>query len=459
MFRKIFRSFTNPQNLRWNKGEIPESLKFDREIELSTLSNGVTVASQYWEGPVATLGIMIEAGSRNETMSNSGVAHYLEHMHFKGTTKRDKHQLELDVESMGGALNAFTSRDTTLFYIEVLQENCAKGLDIISDQLLNSTYLDKYIKEECGTILREAEEVAKDMRETLLEDVHYGCFREHILGQPILGSRNAIKNINKAKLKKFILTHYLGPRIVVLGAGGILHSQLMEMAEKFVGHVPSNSEFPFDGEHHAVFTPSLTLTKDENAQFFHMAVFAPAPDWSDPDYWAFLLLQRIMGDYSSQKSVRIDSPDLIFNQLHKDLDNVQGINKHECLYIPYKDVGLFGHYMSIAHESAGKAFKVLIDSFMEYAEGLDETEVTRGKNRIYNELLGIELGSDILQTIGSQLIYMKRLVPRSEIAKRVSEYDVKKLQEVFKKYFRPNEFTIAIRGPTKEIDKCLGYIS
>ncbi|OMJ76860.1 hypothetical protein SteCoe_23666 [Stentor coeruleus] len=459
MLRKIIRSITNLQSLRWNKGEIPENLKLNREIKLSTLSNGVTVASQYWEGPVATLGIMIEAGSRNETMSNSGVAHYLEHMHFRGTSKRDKNQLDLDVESIGGALNAYTSRDTTFFYMEVLKENCAKGLDIISDQLLNSTYLEEYIKEERRVILMESEEVAKDMRETLIEDAHYGCFREHMLGQPILGSINAIKNINKDKLKKFISTHYLGPRIVVLGAGDILHSQLMEMAEKFVGHVPSTSEFPFDGEHSAIFTPSLTQTKDEKAQYFHMAVFSSAPDWSDPDYWAFLLLQRIIEDYSTQKSLRIDSPDLIFNQLHKDLDKIQGIQNHNCLYFPYKDVGLFGHYISVTHESAGQACKVLIDSFMKYVEKLDETQVSRGKNRIYNELLGLELGSDIVMTIGSQLIYMKRLVPRSEIAKRISEYDVKKLQEVFLKYFGPNKFGIAIRGPVKELDKCLEYIS
>jgi predicted Zn-dependent peptidase len=442
-------------SLRFARGQIPNSLRFDREIQLSTLQNGVRVASQYFEGPVATLGIMIEAGSRNETLHNSGVAHYLEHMHFKGTEKRSRHDLEIGVENIGGALNAFTSRDTTFFYIEVVKENCEEGLDIISDQLLHSVYPEPIIPEERLTILREAEEVAKDMRETLLEDLHYGVFRDHILNQPILGTTSSIKKINRTKLKKFIETHYLGPRIVVLGVGDIAHEQLMAIANTFVGKVPTTSKFQPDGEHPAVFVPSFVQTKDEKAENAYMAMFAPAPNWIDPDYWGFLLLQRLISDYSNVKKVRIDDPNLIYNSLHKKFDSLMGIKRHECLYVPYKDVGVFGHYIECTHEIMPDVCKTVYDSFLEYAEDIDEVQIDRGKNKIFNELLAIEHGSDILQTIGSQLIYMKRLVPRSEIAKRVAEYDVESLTKLLKKYFTRDKISVAIRGPMKVLDKSM----
>lgn len=446
------RLFSSSNLVKWPIGEIPESLKYNREVSISTLKNGVRVANEYWTGRVATVGVMIEAGSRNENLFNSGVAHYLEHMHFKGTLKRTKHQLEADVENMGGSLNAFTSRDTTLFYIEVLKENCSNALDIISDMVLSSSYLEDFIKDERYTILREAEEVAKDMRETLLEDLHYGAFRDHIIGQPILGTKTSIIGITKEKLKKFIKTHYIGPRIVVLGAGDIQHSQLLEMAENFFGKVPDTSEFPFDGEHQALYTPSIVQTKDEKADNSSLSVFSPAPSWSDPEYWAFLLLQRIMSDYSSTKKMKIDDPEMQYNHLHKRLDSAQGIKKHECLYIPYKDVGLFGHFASCHHEALPYIAKILKDNFQDNVEDLNEFEVTRGKNKVYTELLGIELGSDVVQTLGAQLIYMGRVVPRSEIAKRVSEMDVEYLKGVYKKWFHPDSLSVAIRGPMRAIE-------
>ena len=449
------RLFSSAPLVNWPIGEIPESLKYNREVMISTLGNGVRVANEYWGGRVATVGIMIEAGSRNETLFNSGVAHYLEHMHFKGTQKRTKHQLESEVENMGGALNAFTSRDTTLFYIEVLKENCSDALDVISDMVLSSSYQEAFIADERYTILREAEEVAKDMRETLLEDVHYGAFRDHIIGQPILGTKNSIININREKLKKFIKTHYIGPRIVVLGAGNVSHSELMDMANTYFGQVPAVSEYPFDGEHDAIYTPCIVQTKDENAESSSLSVFSAAPSWADPEYWAFLLLQRIMSDYSTTKSMKIDDPELQYNHLHRRLDAAQGVKKHECLYIPYKDVGLFGHYASCHHEAAPHIAKILRDNFQDYVEDLNEYEVARGKNKVYTELLGVELGSDVVQTIGAQLIYMGRTVPRSEIAKRVSEMDVEYLKGVYRKWFQPNSFSIALRGPVKVLENSM----
>jgi hypothetical protein len=457
MLKTFSKRFTS--NLRWEVGKFPKSLNFNREIELSTLKNGVRVASQYWDGPVATIGIMIEAGSRNETLHNSGVAHYLEHMHFKGTKKRTKDQLEIEVESMGGALNAFTSRDTTLFFIEVLKESCSNALDIISDQLLNSTYLDEYISQERHTILREEEEVAKDMRETLLENLHNVVFRNHILGQPILGYTRSIKKINKMQLKKFIETHYLAPKIVVLGVGNIQHEQLMSMANTFIGNVPSTSLNDRDGEHSAVYTPGIVVTKDESAEFSHFSLFMPAPNWNDSDYWAFLLLQRIVGDYSSAKIMRIDDPSFQNNKVYKDLDLVGGVKRHECLYIPYKDVGVFGHYLSVVHENAHLAANALYRSFFHFVEDLEDTEVICGKNRIFNELLNIELGSDITQTIGAQLIYLNRLVPRSEIAKRVADYDAEGLKKIFKKYCTKDNAAVAIKAPKRVIKKSLEKLS
>jgi predicted Zn-dependent peptidase len=427
--------------------DIPEALQYVRPVEITTLSNGIRVCSEYWKGPFATIGITIEAGSRNETFENMGTAHFLEHIHFKGTGKRSRIRLESEIENIGGNLNAYTSRETTLYQMQIFRESTDQAMDILSDMLLNSKYNISDINVEREVIIRESQEVDSDSREFVLEHVHNVAYKDHIVGQPILGTTDSIMKISQNDLKKFIYTHYIGPRIVVCSAGDISHSQLIDLAEKYLSKVKVSTEIPIVGETIDPMRGGLKSVVNESMNDTYLGLFYPAPSWKEEDYWAFLVISRLMGDFDPLKGGFLDVPQKEYSHIRNWAASMENLVKHEGLYLPYKDFGLIGHYAATSEKTGHETLIGLLRGAKILAEELNDEMVIRAKNKLYSELLQIETGSDVVQNLGAQFVYMGRRVPRSEIATRIAALDTAYLKEVFRKWVRSSEASIVIYGP------------
>lgn len=163
--------------------------------EVTTLPNGLRVASEGAHGETATVGVWIGAGSRYETAENNGAAHFLEHMAFKGTAKRTQQQLELEIENMGGHLNAYTSREQTVYYAKVFKKDVPRALDILSDILQNSKLDEQAIERERDVILREMEEVNKQFEEVIFDRLHETAYMGNGLGRTILGPIENVRDV------------------------------------------------------------------------------------------------------------------------------------------------------------------------------------------------------------------------------------------------------------------------
>jgi processing peptidase subunit beta len=433
-------------------GEIPEALKYDRPTTVSTLSNGIRVATEYWPGQLATVSVFIKCGSRNETIETSGTAHFLEHLHFKGTANRTRTQLELDVENMGGQLNAYTSRENTSYTMTVFKNNVPKAVEILGDMLTNSLYNTNQIEAERETIYRECIETSKDQMETLIENVHFNSYRDHMMGQPILGIRENIGVINQDMIKEFHANHYVGQNIVVVGAGDIKHETLAELVNQHFGKLPATPPAGFTPRNteKPAFTPSIMTIRDDEMSNVNIGSFFQAPSWTDPDYYAFLLYQRILGEYTADKYTghHLNSSDRQYNLIHNHLGNLPDVTIHKAIYAPYSDTGIFGSYF---HGNEIHVFQMLYLSQIilgEYASYLNQVELFRARNKLFNELLQHETGNDITQSIGNQLLYLNRRVPRSEIATRVSNLEGAHLQRVATNWFFDNELSVVAWGPT-----------
>ena len=214
---------------------------------MSTLSNGIRVATQASPSSAshtASVGVWIDSGSRYDAPHASGTAHFLEHMIFKGTRRRTASSLEEEIENIGARLNAYTSREQTTFYSDVLSSDVPVAIDILADILQNSRFTDHAIRRERGVILREMEEVfllflnynesllviihtlifvvsfnsqvQGQTEEVLFDYLHSAAFINHPLGNTILGPEENIRSISKTDLHDYIYTHYTGPRMVFL---------------------------------------------------------------------------------------------------------------------------------------------------------------------------------------------------------------------------------------------------
>jgi processing peptidase subunit beta len=175
-------------------------------------------------------------------------------MAFKGTKSRTQTQLEIEIENMGGHLNAYTSREQTAYYAKVFKTDVPKAVEILSDILQNSSLNEDAITRERDVILREMEEVNKQYEEVILDHLHETAYLGNGLGRTILGPEENIRNLTRQDLLSYINTHYTADRFVIAGAGAVDHKQLLELSEKHFGKLPST-------------------TKSTNSKYFDAAVF------------------------------------------------------------------------------------------------------------------------------------------------------------------------------------------
>lgn len=263
----------------------------------TTLDNGLRVATEDSGAATATVGLWIDAGSRYETAQNNGVAHFLEHMAFKGTAKRSQTDLELEVENMGAHLNAYTSREQTVFYAKCLSKDVPKAVEILGDIIQNSKLGESEIERERSVILREMQEVESNLQEVVFDHLHATAYQGTPLGNTILGPTKNIKSITRQDLKDYIDSHYHTPRIVLAAAGGVNHNELVNLAQKELGKLKNT----FDGKAPILqpcrFTGSEVRVRDDSLPLAHIAIAVEGCGWADQDNVPLMVANTLIGSW------------------------------------------------------------------------------------------------------------------------------------------------------------------
>lgn len=263
--------------------------------QVTQLDSGLRVATEDSGAATATVGLWIDAGSRYENDKNNGVAHFLEHMAFKGTAKRSQTDLELEVENLGAHLNAYTSREQTVFYAKCLSKDVPKAVEILGDIIQNSKLGEGEIERERGVILREMQEVESNLQEVVFDHLHATAYQGTPLGNTILGPTKNIKSITRQDLKDYIDCHYHTPRIVLSAAGGVKHNDLVKLAEKELNKLKST----FDGKSPDVspcrFTGSEVRVRDDSLPLAHIAIAVEGCGWTDQDNVPLMVANTLIG--------------------------------------------------------------------------------------------------------------------------------------------------------------------
>ena len=177
-------------------------------FDVYTLNNGLRVVTEYIEHLNSiSVGVMVQNGSRNESLEVNGISHFIEHMFFKGTDKRSAKKIVQDIENIGGQINAYTSKETTCYYIKALNTHLDLCLDVLSDMLLHSKFDEEEIEKEKGVVIEEIN-MSTDNPEDVLDDIHSKViFNGDSLSYPILGTTDKIKSFNRSKIKDYIKKH------------------------------------------------------------------------------------------------------------------------------------------------------------------------------------------------------------------------------------------------------------
>ena len=418
---------------------------------VSTLPNGLTVATEANpSAQTATVGAWIDAGSRSESERNNGTAHFLEHIAFKGTGKRSQQALELEEENLGAHLNAYTSREQTVYYAKSFRQDVGKAVDIISDILQNSKLDSGALERERDVILREQEEVDKQQEEVVFDHLHAVAFQNQSLGRTILGPKENILSIKRDDLTNYIRERYTADRMVLVGAGGVDHDELVRLAEQHFSTLPESSEpLPLGANAYepAKFVGSEVRVRDDTASTVNVAIAVEGASWRSPDYFPMLVLQSIFGNWDRS----LGASPLLSSRLSHIISSNNLANSFMHFSTSYSDTGLWGIYMVSENlTNLDDMLHFTLKEWQRASTGPAPAEVERAKAQLKASLLlGLDGSTAIAEDIGRQLVTTgKRFTPQ-EIQTSIDAVTPGEIQRVAQKYLWDQDIAIAATGRTE----------
>uniref|UniRef100_A0A672FRM2 Mitochondrial-processing peptidase subunit beta n=1 Tax=Salarias fasciatus TaxID=181472 RepID=A0A672FRM2_SALFA len=446
------------------------------ETKVTTLENGLRVASEDSGLTTCTVGLWIDAGSRYENQRNNGTAHFLEHMAFKGTRKRSQLDLELEIENMGAHLNAYTSREQTVYYAKAFSKDLPRAVEILADIIQNSTLGEAEIERERGVILREMQEVETNLQEVVFDYLHATAYQSTALGRTILGPTENIKTINRGDLVEYITTHYKGPRIVLAAAGGVCHDELIDLAKYHFGKLPGR----YQGEAPALpacrFTGSEIRVRDDKMPLAHIAIAVEAVGWSHPDTIPLMVANTLIGNWDRSFGGGVVRSEMSHGETRRHLKELyqttasaavfplllqnlssklaqmacQGNLCHsfQSFNTCYTDTGLWGLYTVCEPGTISDMMHFAQMEWMSLCTSVTDSEVARAKNLLKtNMLLHLDGSTPICEDIGRQMLCYSRRIPLHELEARI---DVSG-REVCTKYIYQRAPAVTAVGPIEQL--------
>eukprot|EP01134_Creolimax_fragrantissima_P003429 CFRG3429T1 len=418
------------------------------ETKITRISTGLRVATECTGGETVTVALWIDAGSRFETPETNGTAHFLEHMAFKGTSKRTQSELEIEIENMGGHLNAFTSRETTVYYAKVLKQDVEKAMNILADILQQSTLPPKQIERERGVILREMEEVNSSMEEVVFDHLHETAFGDSPLGATILGPEKNINSITRKMLKNYITTNYVAPRIALIAVGGVDHDDIVAQAERQL------TVFPRDDNVVKLTKPTFMSrdmhTFDANQKLAHIGIGFEGSSWSNPDFFELMITATILGNWNRSFGAGANVTSPLAKTLGKRDLAVSYMAFHTC----YNDVGLWGVYLTADAESVPQAVVEVQKEMIRLCENVSEEELEAAKIKYKTQtLVSMENTTTMSEEIGRQLLSLGRRMSPAETIARIDNVTTESIKRVMQEYVYEKEPAVVGIGQIQYLPK------
>ncbi len=384
---------------------------------------------------VAT-GIWVKSGSRYEPEEKNGISHFIEHMFFKGTTKRTQKEIAIEVDSLGGELNAFTSKETTTFYIKVLDQFLEKGLELLSDIYTNSTFPEEEIEKE-KLIIKEEIKLVEDTPDDYIHDLFYETVWDRSgLGQPILGRRETIKRFTRDSLLEYKKRFYGIEEIVISCAGNFNPETILPYLNKYFGNINEGST------PHAITKPEFhrrTNIIKKDLSEVHICIGVEAFELSNPKRYHLALLNAILGGGISSR---------LFQEVREKRGLAYSIYSFVSLY---RDIGVWGVYAGTSKKRYEEVIDIIKKEMLNLSETITDDEFKRAKDQLKgNLILGLESTGNMMNHIARQEIYYKRHLSQEEIIKQIDRITIKEIKDVLKNLLYDKDvFSMALLGPVK----------
>ena len=341
-------------------------------VEITRLRNGITVITHAMPHlETVALGIWVKAGARDERAEENGIAHFLEHMAFKGTRRRSAQAIAEEIESAGGEINAATGMETTTYYARVLKHDWKLALDILADIFTESVLDQDELERERDVILQEIA-AAHDQPDDLVFDLaQASCFGQHALGRSILGTSSRIGSVRREEILAWRDRNYWGSRIVVSAAGHVDHAAFAAEAERLLGGIPVGEQ---PQRERPVFSPAAR-TEAKPLDQAHVVLSFRAPGYRDPDIYVLQILSNILGGGMSSR---------LFQEVREKRGLCYSVFSFASAY---EDAGQIGVYAATSPEHGVELMDTTSSVMLSITDAVTEAEVARAKAQLKASLV------------------------------------------------------------------------
>ncbi len=403
-------------------------------VKLHTLSNGFQIVTEHMPGfQSASLGIWIKAGGRHERAEENGIAHFLEHMAFKGTKSRSALQIAEMIEDVGGYINAYTSREVTAYYTRVLKEDVALSINLLFDILQNSIFEEKEIEVERGVILQEigqSLDTPDDVIFDWLQDISYP---DQALGRTILGPSERVKNFSRANLIDFIAQHYHPERMILSAAGGIDHDEIIRLAEASFGTLPMRAAPENFGK--AKFVGG-EFRKEKSLEQAHVALAFESPSYRDDDIYTAQIYSVALGGGMSSR-------------LFQEIREKRGL----CYTIfaqagAFSDTGMITIYAGTSEAQVPDLMSLTFDELRRAAEDMSSNELERARAQMKaGMLMGLESASNRAERLARQVQVWGYVPELEETVAKIENVTLDRLRSFSEHIASKAPAALALYGP------------
>lgn len=403
------------------------------EFKKHVLTNGIKLIHVQVTSPVAHCGFFINTGSRDELENEHGIAHFIEHLFFKGTSKRKSFHILSRLEDVGGELNAYTTKEETCVHASFLKDHYGRAMELISDIIFHSVFPDKAIESERDVIVDEINSYKDSPSEIIFDDYEDYIFKDHGLGRNILGTAKQLKKISRKDIQGFIARTYNTDQMVFASAGNIPFNRIIYWFEKYFSSIPANPR-KFEREAFTNYNP-FNLSYHKKTFQIHAIMGNLGYNFKDPQRMGLHLLTNI-----------IAGPGMI-SRLNLALRERNGYSYNiESTYSPYSDVGLFTVYFSTDKVSLEKCFDIINKEFdLLRNKPLGTLQLKKAKQQILGQLaISYESNENQMLSMGKNYLVYDKIETIDEIVARIESVTSSELMDVANDVLNKNQLSTLI---------------
>ena len=402
-------------------------------IRMTRLSNGMRVATEHMEGfKSASLGIWISAGGRHERREQNGIAHFLEHMAFKGTERRSARQIAEEIENLGGYINAYTSKDVTAYVVRVLEDDVMTALDVISDIVLHPVFDPGEMETERGVILQEIGQLMDSPDDLVFERLQEVSYRDQPMGWSILGPAENVRSFGPDDLKSFIGEHYGPDGMILCAAGAVRHEEIVAFAGRVFGPLPKG---PATETIPAVFCGGEHREVKELEQA-HFSLAFEGPNLRDDDLYTSLVYSTLVGGGMSSR---------LFQTVREQYGFCYSIGAQPAAL---SDTGSITIYAGTSEENVAATATLCIDELRRVRRDLAEDEVVRARTQLKaGMMMALESASSRCERLARMFLNWNREVDLDEVCTRIDAVTRDRVIDFADRLCRNGDPAMSLYGP------------